>query len=125
MIELIYQDLCSGCGKCVEVCPTNTLRLDTQAKPQIVDQQACQTCFMCELYCASDALYVDPDCEHVRQLDPDAIRDAGLLGQYRRDPGWDEWAADPRHSNQHWRMDGIFALARGLADATPIPTKTQ
>jgi NAD-dependent dihydropyrimidine dehydrogenase PreA subunit len=125
MIELIYQDLCSGCGKCVEVCPTNTLRLDTQAKPQIVDQQACQTCFMCELYCASDALYVDPDCEHVRQLDPDAIRDAGLLGQYRRDSGWDEWAADPRHSNQHWRMDGIFALARGPADATPIPTKTQ
>jgi NAD-dependent dihydropyrimidine dehydrogenase PreA subunit len=125
MIELIYQDLCSGCGKCVEVCPTNALRLDTQAKPQIVDQQACQTCFMCELYCPSDALYVDPDCEHVRHPDPEAVRNAGLLGQYRRDSGWDEWAADPRHSNQHWRMDGIFSLARGLADTTSTPSKAQ
>lgn len=113
MIELIYQDLCTGCGQCVEVCPTNVLRLDSAAKPQIANQQACQTCFMCELYCASDALYVDPDCEQVRHPDPDAVRDAGLLGQYRRDSGWDEWAADPKFDNQHWRMDGIFALARG------------
>lgn len=125
MIELIYQDLCSGCGKCVEVCPTNTLRLNTQNTPQIANQLACQTCFMCELYCASDALYVDPDCEQLRHPDPDTVRDAGLLGQYRRDSGWDEWAADPNHSNQHWRMDGIFALARGIADTTPTPIKAQ
>jgi len=115
---LIYQDLCSGCGQCVEVCPTNVLRLDSAAKPQIIDQQACQTCFMCELYCASDALYVDPDCDQVRQPDPDVVRNAGLLGQYRRDSGWDEWATDPKYNNQHWRMDGIFALARSAAQTT-------
>jgi NAD-dependent dihydropyrimidine dehydrogenase PreA subunit len=125
MIELIYQDLCSGCGKCVEVCPTNALQLDAHAKPRIVDQPACQTCFMCELYCTSDALYVDPDCEQVRHPDPDVVRNAGLLGQYRRDSGWDEWATDPRHSNQHWRMDGIFALARGLAETSSTPTDIQ
>ena len=112
MIELIYHDLCSGCGKCVEVCPTNVLALDSQAKPQIADQQACQTCFMCELYCTSDALYVDPDCEQLRQPDAKAVRESGLLGQYRRDSGWDEWAADPAHRNEHWRMDAVFALAR-------------
>ncbi|KAA0944834.1 MULTISPECIES: ferredoxin family protein [unclassified Pseudomonas] len=117
MIELIYQDLCTGCGKCVEVCPTNVLTLDAQAKPQIIHQQACQTCFMCELYCASDALYVDPDCEQVRHPEPEAVRKAGLLGQYRRDSGWNEWAGDPRYINEHWRMDGVFVLARGLAEA--------
>jgi len=112
MIELIYTDLCNGCGKCVEVCPTNSLALSDNRLPQIIDQAACQTCFMCELYCRNDALYVDPDCENLRQPDPQVIRDSGLLGQYRRDSGWDEWANDPNHSNQHWRMDGIFALAR-------------
>lgn len=112
MIELIYSDLCNGCGKCVAVCPTNVLAQDTQGKPLIAEQQACQTCFMCELYCSSDALYVDPDVEHLRHPDPVAVREAGLLGQYRRDSGWDEWADDPAHRNEHWRMDGIFALAR-------------
>lgn len=33
-------------------------------------------------------------------------------GFNRRDSSWDEWANDPRHANEHWRMDGIFALAR-------------
>lgn len=112
MIELIYSDLCNGCGKCVEVCPTNALSLGTDAIPLIRDQSACQTCFMCELYCVSDALYVDPDCEQPRSLDPHAIRNSGLLGQYRKDSGWNEWAENPHYQNQHWRMDGIFALAR-------------
>ncbi len=112
MIELIYSDLCNGCGQCVAVCPTNVLALDPEGKPRIADQHACQTCFMCELYCSSDALYVDPDVEHLRHPDPAAVRASGLLGQYRRDSGWDEWADDPAHRNEHWRMDGIFALAR-------------
>jgi NAD-dependent dihydropyrimidine dehydrogenase PreA subunit len=104
MLELIYSDRCNGCGQCVAVCPTNVLALDAHGTLRITQQQACQTCFMCELYCSSDALYVDPD----------AVREAGLLGQYRRDSGWDEWADDPRHQNEHWRMDGIFALARSF-----------
>jgi NAD-dependent dihydropyrimidine dehydrogenase PreA subunit len=113
MIELIYSDLCNGCGQCVTVCPTNALSPGPVGVPLITEQSACQTCFMCELYCAQDALYVDPDCEHPHELDPQKIRASGLLGQYRRDSGWDEWADDPRHANEHWRMDGIFALARG------------
>jgi NAD-dependent dihydropyrimidine dehydrogenase PreA subunit len=116
MIELIYSDLCNGCGQCVEVCPTNALSLGVDNVPLISEQSACQTCFMCELYCQRDALYVDPDCEQARTLDPQVIRDSGLLGQYRRDSGWNEWASDPRYQNQHWRMDGIFALARAASE---------
>ncbi|WP_369294266.1 4Fe-4S binding protein, partial [Klebsiella pneumoniae] len=39
MIELIYSDLCNGCGQCVAVCPTNVLAQDTQGKPLIAEQQ--------------------------------------------------------------------------------------
>jgi hypothetical protein len=29
---------------------------------------------------------------------------SGLLGQFRRDSGWDEWADDPRYTCQIWRL---------------------
>ncbi|MFB8831762.1 ferredoxin family protein [Azotobacter sp. CWF10] len=123
MIELIFKDRCSGCGSCVRICPSNALGLDTDSKPLIRDQAACQTCFMCELYCTADALYVDPDCEHPVALNAPEIRESGLLGQYRRDSGWDEWAAEPRYANQHWRMDTIFALGYSLlSPAAPSAT---
>jgi NAD-dependent dihydropyrimidine dehydrogenase PreA subunit len=119
MIELIFNDRCSGCADCVTVCPSNVLALDGDGKPRIADQSACQTCFMCELYCQSDALYVHPDCEQAVSLDPVQILASGLPGQYRRDSGWDEFATDPRYENQHWRMEHIFALARELATTSP------
>lgn len=119
MIELIFNDRCSGCADCVTVCPSNVLALDGDGKPHIADQSACQTCFMCELYCQSDALFVHPDCEQAVSLDPSRILASGLLGQYRRDSGWDEFAADPRYENQHWRMEHIFALARELPPTSP------
>jgi NAD-dependent dihydropyrimidine dehydrogenase PreA subunit len=115
MIELIYPERCNGCGLCVKVCPTNVLSINADGHAQISAQSACQTCFMCELYCATDALYVDPDCAQLHHPEPDAIRASGLLGHYRRDSGWDEWADHPQHQNQHWRMDEIFALAREAA----------
>ncbi|MFD2645451.1 4Fe-4S dicluster domain-containing protein [Pseudomonas japonica] len=119
MIELIFSERCTGCTRCVTVCPSNVLALGDDGKPRIADQAACQTCFMCELYCHSDALYVHPDCEQAVSLDPARILASGLPGQYRRDSGWDEWAAEPRYTNQHWRMESIFALARELAPPSP------
>lgn len=114
MIELIFSDRCNGCSQCVAACSSNVIALGTDGKPRIADQVACQTCFMCELYCASDAIYVHPDCEQPVSLDPAQVLASGLLGQYRRDSGWNEFASDPRYENQHWRMEGIFALAREL-----------
>ncbi|WP_175650669.1 4Fe-4S dicluster domain-containing protein [Pseudomonas sp. Marseille-P9899] len=115
MIELIFSDRCNGCSQCVTACPSNVLAVGSDGKPRIADQSACQTCFMCELYCHSDALYVHPDCEQPVSLDPAQVLASGLVGQYRRDSGWDEFASDPRYENQHWRMEGIFVLARELA----------
>ena len=49
------------------------------------------------------------------QVNADTVRASGLLGVYRRDSGWDEWADDPRYTNQHWRMEEVFARGRELA----------
>jgi hypothetical protein len=80
--------------------------------PKIARPDACETCFLCELYCKADALFVHPDCRSHHAVQAEDIIAAGHLGQYRRDSGWDEFADDPEHANEHWRMENVFALAR-------------
>ena len=74
MIELVIEERCSGCNACVEICPTNVLEIGNDSSPFIARQNECQTCFMCELYCAEDAIYVGPDCDRPdlvdKEIDP-------------------------------------------------------
>jgi ferredoxin len=60
--------------------------------PVIARQDDCQTCFLCELYCPVDALFVAP---HTRPVEPGSpladeqhVAREGLLGSYRRHVGW-------------------------------------
>jgi NAD-dependent dihydropyrimidine dehydrogenase PreA subunit len=113
MIELLLKDRCTGCNACVETCPTNVFDSVPGGFPVIARQADCQTCYMCELYCTADALFVASDCERSESVDEAQIVAAGLLGQFRRDHGWGEWAQDPRYRNQHWYMAEVFRRARG------------
>lgn len=119
MIELVFSDRCTACGSCVATCPTNVFDTGADGRPLIARQDDCQTCFMCELYCPADALFVAPDCTGPTPLDPAQVRAAGLPGQFRRDSGWGEWA--DRHPNLHWRMDEVFRMARGLPALPEAP----
>ncbi|EIM29992.1 4Fe-4S binding protein [Microvirga lotononidis] len=117
MIELIVADRCTSCNTCVSVCPTNVLEAVPGGPPLIARKDDCQTCFMCELYCEPDAIYVAPDCEGSTPTDEAAIVASGLLGEFRRHHGWHEWAGDPRYPNEHWRMESVFLRARDMAAA--------
>jgi len=114
VIELVLDSRCTGCGECVKVCPTHVFDLGADGIPVIARQEDCQTCFMCELYCQADALYVGPDHDRAVPVDAREILESGLLGQYRRDSGWDEWAAHPEYTSQFWRMSQIMNGGREL-----------
>lgn len=88
MIAHIFENLCDGCNRCVAVCPTHVLDVGAGA-PVIARLDQCQTCYMCELYCEADAIYVGPDAHVAESVDPVAIRASGHLGRIRRDHGWD------------------------------------
>lgn len=126
MIGFVLDDRCDGCGRCVAVCPMNVLESDA-GRISIARQEDCQTCFLCELYCASDAIYVDPLFDRIASPDPQQIRDSGLLGRFRRLSGWQEWDGDPRYPNEHWRMGQIFAEAPAVMSRdghdTPLPAE--
>lgn len=87
MIELVSESRCILCNKCVQVCPMNVFSAVKGAPPIIARKEDCQTCYMCELYCPVDALYVAPDAELVTPVEEQVVHAKGLLGSYR-EVGW-------------------------------------
>lgn len=86
MIELISTSKCVSCNMCVKVCPTNVFEAVAGDIPIIARKEDCQTCFMCELYCPVDALFVAPEADEVVQIDEHEVE--SLLGSYREQVGW-------------------------------------
>ncbi len=80
----------------------------------------CQTCFVCELHCPADAIYVDPACETPRSVTVEEALNAPSLGQYRLHAGWGD--RPEQNPNEFWLMERAFAwvfaeLARERATA--------
>jgi len=60
MISSIDEAKCSGCGLCVEKCPLDTLRLNDLKMAYIAYPEDCMTCYICEVICPQNAIYVHP-----------------------------------------------------------------
>ena len=92
MIEIVVPDRCVACDQCIKVCPMDVFDRDADGIPVIARQADCQTCFMCELYCPTDAMFVAPLTTPAPTGSPytdvDALAAAGALGAYRRTVGW-------------------------------------
>lgn len=58
----IDDQLCNGCGICVNVCPMDVLRMDEKEEKAVIAYPLdCMTCFNCELECDPGAVYVSPE----------------------------------------------------------------
>jgi len=90
MIEVISSSRCTACNICVNVCPTNVFDAVKDGIPVIARQDDCQTCFMCEVWCPDDALYVSPNADVVEGYDEAEVEARNLFGSYRRSVGWVE-----------------------------------
>jgi NAD-dependent dihydropyrimidine dehydrogenase PreA subunit len=105
MIAPIFSDRCTGCNDCVAACPTHVLDPGTDGVPVIARPEQCQTCFMCELYCPVDAIYVAPE-QRPEPVDLAAILASGQLGRLRHDYGWDGQNRDPLA--EFWRLGPLL-----------------
>lgn len=100
VIELIDPERCTRCNICIRVCPTDVFDRVADAPPRISRQEDCQTCFMCEVHCPVDAMYVAP----LREPAPAGsihrnlaeLEAQGYVGSYRHRLGWGEGHEPPR-----------------------------
>jgi ferredoxin len=93
VIELVSEARCIACDKCVKVCPTNVFDSVPGEAPRIARKSDCQTCFMCEAYCPTDALFVAAEAHEEVQVDEAQLAEKGLLGVYRNHLGWNKGAS--------------------------------
>ena len=63
---IIDENICKGCGLCIEACPKKILRLSTEkinAKgynpAELCDAAACIGCAMCGIICPDSAITVE------------------------------------------------------------------
>lgn len=117
MIAHIFEDRCTGCDACVTACPTHVLDAQPDGPPRIARLDQCQTCFLCELYCDADAIYVGPDQRQPKALSADAILASGQLGRLRHDYGW---GRDPEpettgHLHDFWHLGRLLREGAEIA----------
>ncbi|MFT3864138.1 MAG: 4Fe-4S binding protein [Solirubrobacterales bacterium] len=109
MIELIDSARCTRCNICIRVCPTDVFERVPGSPPRIARQDVCQTCFMCEIHCPDDAMYVAPLRRPApagsAHRDLGKLKESGYLGSYRHRLGWGEGLAPPQ------TLDDLDALA--------------
>lgn len=61
-IEKINEDKCIGCGKCVNACSIDVIRMDKEKKKAILCyQEDCMLCEMCIMECPVDAIEFSPE----------------------------------------------------------------
>jgi NAD-dependent dihydropyrimidine dehydrogenase PreA subunit len=58
MPALVNADECSGCGSCVDECPSEAITLDEEKGLAVVDQDECVECGACEEACPNQAIKV-------------------------------------------------------------------
>ena len=104
MIEIVSARRCIGCDICVKVCPANVFDAMPHAPPVIARQSDCQTCFLCEIYCPTDALYVAPDAEGPSSVSEAEVEAAGFFGSYARALGWRRGKAGGSENDPTFRL---------------------
>lgn len=75
----LEQERCTGCGRCVEVCPHQVFELE-EGRARIRDLDACMECGACQRNCPASAITVEAGVGCASGLINEWLRDHKLGG---------------------------------------------
>lgn len=61
---VIVEDLCKGCGICIDFCPVKILKTSSHMTkkgihpPEVTDAAKCTACRICQYYCPDLAIFI-------------------------------------------------------------------
>jgi len=69
---IIVEDLCKGCGICIDFCPAKILKTSRRMtkkgifSPEVIDPVKCTACRICQYYCPDFAIFIEgrPTASH-------------------------------------------------------------
>jgi coenzyme F420 hydrogenase subunit beta len=120
--EISNNQLCTGCGTCVAICPENCIRIHLSNKGNLeayVDEQKCTKCKLCLAVCPSNS--IDFRRMHISVFGKPASDN--LIGNYRR---FYVGYAKESHIRSICQSGGLitallaFALKKGLIDGALV-----
>jgi NAD-dependent dihydropyrimidine dehydrogenase PreA subunit len=88
MIDWISRSRCIDCDVCIRVCPNDVFAKESDGVAVIARPEDCHTCFLCELYCPVDAIYVAPTDTGIPTQDEPSFAHDLYLGSYAHASGW-------------------------------------
>jgi NAD-dependent dihydropyrimidine dehydrogenase PreA subunit len=56
VLPTIDLDICTGCGLCIDRCPTHAVEMGAKGRPSIVRPEDCAYCGLCEEMCPEGAI---------------------------------------------------------------------
>lgn len=59
-VETIDYEVCSDCGECYDTCPLDVYDR-VGSKYYIAHREDCMACFLCEIDCPQDCIYIGPE----------------------------------------------------------------
>ncbi len=63
LADVQFNETCSGCGDCVEVCPVQIVEFDARRLPHLTVSEACTDCGLCVDVCMFGALHHTPETQ--------------------------------------------------------------
>jgi NAD-dependent dihydropyrimidine dehydrogenase PreA subunit len=70
-LQLVIEEaVCTGCGVCVDSCPTDVIRTRADGKAYAAYLEDCQACFLCVIDCPVDAIDIKQAKAPVESLGP-------------------------------------------------------
>ncbi len=116
-ISSIDEDACTGCGKCVEVCPVNALSLVSandptkpKKKKSRLNTELCVGCGVCALKCPTGA--VDMINRGTRIIHPETIFESIILSSLERGTLQNQIFDDPQAVTHKFMRTFIGAFLR-------------